>query len=73
MAESALFGREYLLERPLLQAIEHAGPRPAVLLVDEVDRADNEFEAFMFEVLAEASVTIPESEPSAPPTRRSSS
>lgn len=58
--ESALFGREYLIERPLLQAIEHPGPRPAVLLVDEVDRADDEFEAFLFELLAEASVTIPE-------------
>ena len=58
--ESQLFGREYLIERPLLQAIEHPGPRPAVLLVDEVDRADDEFEAFLFELLAEAAVTIPE-------------
>jgi MoxR-like ATPase len=44
----------------LLQAIEHSGPRPAVLLLDEIDRADAEFEAFTFEVLAEAAVTVPE-------------
>lgn len=55
-----LFSSDYLLRRPLLQAIEHAGPRPAVLLLDEIDRADAEFEAFTFEALAEASVTIPE-------------
>jgi MoxR-like ATPase len=55
-----LFGPEYLIARPLLQAIEHPGPRPAVLLVDEIDRADDEFEAFLFELLAEAAVTIPE-------------
>ena len=58
--EESLFGRDYLVERPLLKAIEHRGPRPAVLLIDEVDRADEEFEAFLFELLAEASVTIPE-------------
>src|SRR4051812_19923077 len=58
--DTELFGREYLVERPLLQAIEHRGPRPAVLLIDEVDRADDEFEAFLFELLAESSVTIPE-------------
>ena len=46
--------------RPLLRAIEHPGPRPAVLLVDEIDRADDDFEAFLFELLAESSVTIPE-------------
>ena len=55
-----LFTSDYLLRRPLLQAIEHQGPRPAVLLLDEIDRADAEFEAFTFEALAEASVTIPE-------------
>ncbi len=60
VGEDQLFGRDYLIERPLLQAIEHRGPRPAVLLVDEVDRADDEFEAFLFELLAEAAVTIPE-------------
>jgi MoxR-like ATPase len=58
--ETELFGRDYLVERPLLQAIEHRGPRPVVLLIDEVDRADDEFEAFLFELLAEATVTIPE-------------
>jgi len=55
-----LFSREYLLSRPLLTALLHPGPRPAVLLIDEVDRADDEFEAFLFELLAEAAVTIPE-------------
>ncbi|HEU4490386.1 MAG TPA: MoxR family ATPase [Jiangellales bacterium] len=55
-----LFDRSYLVSRPLLQAVEHPGPRPAVLLVDEVDRADDEFEAFLFELLAESTVTIPE-------------
>ena len=60
LAEAQLFGPEYLLPRPLLAAIDHPGPRPAVLLIDEVDRADDEFEAFLFELLAEGSVTIPE-------------
>ncbi|MDG6107521.1 MoxR family ATPase [Dactylosporangium aurantiacum] len=58
--EADLFAPEYLLRRPLLAALEHPGPRPAVLLIDEVDRADDEFEAFLFELLAEGSVTIPE-------------
>jgi MoxR-like ATPase len=60
LTDDSLFGEEFLLKRPLLAAIEHPGPRPAVLLIDEVDRADDEFEAFLFEALAEASVTIPE-------------
>ena len=60
LAETELFGPEYLLRRPLLAAIEHPGPRPAVLLLDEIDRADAEFEAFTFQLLAEAAVTIPE-------------
>lgn len=55
-----LFSREYLTDRPLLRAVEHPGPRPAVLLIDEVDRADDEFEAFLLELLAEGSVTVPE-------------
>jgi MoxR-like ATPase len=55
-----LFAPEYLLARPLLAAIEHPGPRPAVLLIDEVDRADDELEAFLLEMLAESAVTIPE-------------
>jgi len=58
--EAQLFSREFLTPRPLLQAIEHEGPMPAVLLVDELDRADDDFEAFLFEMLAESSVTIPE-------------
>jgi MoxR-like ATPase len=58
--EESLFSREFLIERPLLQALEHPGPNPAVLLIDEVDRADEEFEAFLFEMLAESSVTVPE-------------
>jgi MoxR-like ATPase len=60
LREDELFGDEYLIRRPLLQAIEHEGPRPAVLLIDELDRADDDFEAFLFELLAESSVTIPE-------------
>jgi MoxR-like ATPase len=60
LAEDDLFGEDYLVGRPLLDAIRHPGPRPAVLLIDEVDRADDEFEAFLFELLAEATVTIPE-------------
>jgi MoxR-like ATPase len=60
LAEESLFSREYLIGRPLLQALEHPGPNPAVLLIDEVDRADEEFEAFLFEMLAENTVTIPE-------------
>ena len=58
--EADLFSDEYLLERPLLAALDHPGPAPAVLLIDEVDRGDDEFEAFLFELLAEAAVTIPE-------------
>ena len=60
LAEESLFGPDDLIRRPLLAALEHPGPRPAVLLIDEVDRADEEFEAFLFELLAESSVTIPE-------------
>jgi MoxR-like ATPase len=58
--EADLFSDAYLLERPLLAALDHPGPRPAVLLIDEVDRGDDEFEAFLFELLAESAVTIPE-------------
>jgi MoxR-like ATPase len=60
LREADLFTEDYLLARPLLTALEHPGPRPAVLLLDEVDRADDEFEAFLLELLAEATVTIPE-------------
>ena len=60
VAEEDLFGRDYLVRRPLLTAIEHPGPLPAVLLIDELDRADPDFEAFLLELLADAAVTIPE-------------
>jgi MoxR-like ATPase len=55
-----VFGPDYLIRRPLLRALEHPGPRPAVLLIDEIDRADPDFEAFLLELLAESTVTIPE-------------
>lgn len=55
--EQELYSRRFLIARPLLQALETS---PSVLLIDELDRADDEFEAFLLEVLAEASVTIPE-------------
>ena len=60
LRDADLFSDEYLLARPLLAALDHPGPRPAVLLIDEVARGDDEFEAFLFELLAEAAVTIPE-------------
>ncbi len=60
LEEDDLFTEKFLLERPLLRAIRHPGPRPVVLLIDEVDRADDEFEAFLFELLGEHAVTIPE-------------
>ena len=60
VGEDDLFGREYLVRRPVLEAIEHPGPLPAVLLVDELDRADHDFEAFLLELLADAAVTVPE-------------
>jgi MoxR-like ATPase len=60
LGEDDLFGPEYLIRRPLLRALQHPGPRPAVLLIDEIDRADDDFEAFLLELLAEAAVTIPE-------------
>lgn len=58
--EHELYSERFLLRRPLLHAISGERDRPAVLLVDELDRADDEFEAFLLEVLAENSVTIPE-------------
>ncbi|HEU4641573.1 MAG TPA: MoxR family ATPase [Gemmatimonadaceae bacterium] len=57
--EAAIFSEPYLLKRPLLQAITHEGRAP-VLLIDEVDRSDEEFEAFLLEVLSDFQVTIPE-------------
>ena len=58
--EDELYTRRFLVNRPLLQAIEHQGENPPVLLIDEVDRADDEFEAFLLEILSDYSVTIPE-------------
>ncbi|MGH1490301.1 MAG: AAA family ATPase [Acidimicrobiales bacterium] len=55
-----LFTEEFLLNRPLLKAVRHPGPKPAVLLIDELDRSDDQFEALLFEFLAEQSVTVPE-------------
>jgi MoxR-like ATPase len=58
IAQDDLFGREFLIRRPLLEAIED--PDPVVLLIDEIDRADDEFEAFLLELLSDFQVTIPE-------------
>ena len=58
--EDELYTRQFLVNRPLLQAIEHRGENPPVLLIDEVDRADDEVEAFLLEILSDYSVTIPE-------------
>jgi len=55
-----LFGGEFLLRRPLLEALESDPAQPVVLLIDEVDRADDEFEAFLLEFLADFAITIPE-------------
>jgi len=58
--EQDLFGPQFLLRRPLLQAIEWAGEAPPVLLIDELDRSDEEFEAYLLEILSDFQVTIPE-------------
>ncbi len=58
--EQDLFGPQFLLRRPLLQAIEWEGERAPVLLIDELDRSDEEFEAFLLEILSEFQITIPE-------------
>lgn len=60
MASADLFTAEYLLDRPLLKAVRHSGAVPPVLLIDEIDRSDDEFEALLLEFLAESSVTVPE-------------
>ncbi len=59
-ARHELFSPEFLLKRPLLQAIDYPAGQPPVLLIDELDRADEEFEAFLLEVLSDFQVTIPE-------------
>jgi len=58
--ETEIFSEEYLIKRPLLEAIQSQGARPPVLLIDEIDRADMEFEAFLLEVLSDFQITIPE-------------
>jgi len=59
-ARRELYSDAFLIKRPLLQAIDPARTRPAVLLIDEIDRADMEFEAFLLEVLSDFQITIPE-------------
>ncbi len=58
--EDELYDERFLIRRPLLAAIGHQGVVPPILLIDEIDRADDEFEAFLLEVLADNSITIPE-------------
>jgi MoxR-like ATPase len=60
ISEADLFSREFLLQRPLLQAIEKSCESQVVLLVDEIDRSDEEFEAFLLEILSDYQITIPE-------------
>jgi MoxR-like ATPase len=60
MTNADLFTEEYLLDRPLLKAVRHDDDIPAVLLIDEIDRSDDEFEALLLEFLGESSVTVPE-------------
>jgi MoxR-like ATPase len=60
LADADLFTEEFLQERPVLKAIRHVGPSAPVLLIDEIDRADDEFEALLFEFLGESSITVPE-------------
>jgi MoxR-like ATPase len=58
--ETEIFTGDYLIKRPLLEAIQSHGAAPPVLLIDEIDRADMEFEAFLLEVLSDFQITIPE-------------
>lgn len=58
--DSEIFSERFILQRPLLRAIRYDGPKPPVLLIDEIDRADEEFEGFLLELLGEFQVTIPE-------------
>jgi MoxR-like ATPase len=60
LADADLFTEEFLQERAILRCVRHRGPTPPVLLIDEIDRADDEFEALLFEFLGEGSVTVPE-------------
>ncbi len=58
--EADLYTEKYLVDRPILRCVRHRGPTPPVLLIDEIDRADDEFEALLLEFLGEAAVTVPE-------------
>src|SRR5438067_3910408 len=58
--EREIYSHQFLVKRPLLQAIENDGARPPVLLIDEIDRADDEFEAFLLELLSDFQISIPE-------------
>jgi MoxR-like ATPase len=60
LTDADLFGPEFLVERPILRAVRHPGPIAPVLLIDELDRADDEFEALLLEFLGESGVTVPE-------------
>jgi MoxR-like ATPase len=60
LRDADLFTEEFLQQRPVLEAIRYTGPNPPVLLIDEIDRADDEFEALLFQFLGEAAITIPE-------------
>ena len=60
LEDADLFTAEFLIERPILRSVTSSGPVPPVLLLDEIDRADDEFEALLLEFLGESSVTIPE-------------
>jgi MoxR-like ATPase len=59
-AEKEIFSSEFLLRRPLLDAIDNSDPVPPVLLIDEIDRSDEEFEAFLLELLSDFQISIPE-------------
>src|SRR5438552_19031188 len=58
--ETEIFSQEYLIKRPLLEAIQSDGANPPVLLIDEIDRAGMEFEAFLLEIWSDFQITIPE-------------
>jgi MoxR-like ATPase len=58
--EDELYSERFLVRRPLLQAIDHREGPPPILLIDEIDRADDEFEAFLLEVLSDYAITVPE-------------
>ncbi|TWP33685.1 AAA family ATPase [Leekyejoonella antrihumi] len=60
LSDADLFREEFLTERPILACVRYDGPTPPVLLIDEIDRADDEFEALLLEFLGERSVTVPE-------------